>query len=503
MGHAATLEREIKFDAAPEFALPNLRPLVGRTERLPEERLITTYFETPDRRLWREGLTLRHRRSGDADGIWTLKVPHGSDGPAMERSELSCPGPGDEVPKRMTRGLRGVARRAPLRPLVTLETSRRRFVLHGEGDEVLAELDDDLVLVVGGPRDGQRFRQVELELLTEAWDSREVIRRLETAGARVEQAPKLARAANFSSESSFRPVIDGHASLAHAVQASLRSDMERLIGRDWRLRLALPEPLPRDVHQARVATRRLRSNLKTFGAVLDPVWTQHVRGDLKWVGAALGDVRDADVLAEQLCDAPEAFQRRLAEQRKEAGRRLTQVLDSERYVNLLDKLHAGSERLPLARGAQWEAEQPARDHLPSLIRRRWRAVRRQVRRAGAEPSARELHLIRIKSKQLRYAAEAAGPVVGSPAKRTALAAERVQTVLGQHHDAVAGEAWLRSEVDEEVGIRQAGVPSVAVAFEAGRLTADMQRNQRKASRRWTRAWKELAKPKTRRWLRTG
>ena len=495
MGHAATLEREIKFDAAPDFALPDLRPLVRRTKRLPEERLVTTYFETSDLRLWREGLTLRHRRSGDADGIWTLKVPHGSDGPAMERTELSCPGPGDEVPKRMMRSLRGVARRSPLRPLVTLETSRRRFVLHGDGDEVLAELDDDLVLVVGGQRDGQRFRQVELELFTEEWDTREVIGRLETAGARVEQVPKLAKAAHFASESSFRPVIDGHASLALAVKSSLRSDVERLVGRDWRIRLAVPEPLPKDVHQARVATRRLRSNLKTFGAVLDPVWTQHVRGDLKWVGAALGDVRDADVLAEQLYDAPEALQRRLAQQRKEAGRRLTQVLESERYVNLLDKLHAGSERLPLAPGAQWEAEQPARAYLPSLVRSRWRAVRRQVRRAGADPSARDLHLIRIKSKQLRYAAEAAVPVVGSPAKRTALAAERVQTVLGQHHDAVAGDAWLRNEVEEGVGIHQAGVPSAAVAFEAGRLAAEMQRNQRKAFQRWTRAWKELAKPK--------
>jgi CHAD domain-containing protein len=403
----------------------------------------------------------------------------------------------------MMKDLRGVARRALLRPLVTVETSRRRFVLHGEDDEVLAELDDDHVLVVGGQRDGQRFRQMELELLDEGWDSREVIHRLETAGARVEQVPKLAKAVHFSSEPALTTVTDGQMSLALAVKMSLRSDVERLVGRDWRLRLALPEALPRDIHQARVATRRLRSNLKTFGAILDPVWTQHVRSDLKWVGGALGDVRDVDVLAEQLHDAPEALQLRLVQQRMEAGQRLIQMLDSERYINLLDKLHASAERLPLARGAQWEAEQPARDRLPSLIRGRWRAVRRQVRRAGADPSARDLHLIRIKSKQLRYAAEAAVPVVGRPAKRTALAAERVQTVLGENHDAVAGESWLLSEVEQGVGMDLAGAPSFLVPFEAGRLTAELRRSQQKASRRWTRAWKELAKPKTRRWLRTG
>jgi inorganic triphosphatase YgiF len=60
MEYAATLEHEVKFDVVPEYALPDLRPLVRRTERLPEQQLVTTYFETPDRRLWREGLTLRY-----------------------------------------------------------------------------------------------------------------------------------------------------------------------------------------------------------------------------------------------------------------------------------------------------------------------------------------------------------------------------------------------------------------------------------------------------------
>ena len=77
-----------------------------------------------------------------------------------------------------------------------------------------------------------------------------------------------------------------------------------------------------DVHQARVAARRLRSNLKTFGRLLDPVWVKHVRSDLKWLSSALGELRDADVLAENLREAPPQLLRELADERARAARHL-------------------------------------------------------------------------------------------------------------------------------------------------------------------------------------
>ena len=159
----------------------------------------------------------------------------------------------------------------------------------------------------------------------------------------------------------------------------------------------------------------------------------------------MGELRDRDVLAEALSDAPPAIRQRLAVQRLEAARRLADVLASARYVNLVDRLHAGSELLPLAPGAEKEARRSAAHVLPLLVAERWRGVRRQVRRAGSDPTPAQLHRIRIKSKQLRYAAEAATPIIGAPARRTASAAERVQTVLGEHHDAVAAEEWLREQ----------------------------------------------------------
>jgi CHAD domain-containing protein len=282
--------------------------------------------------------------------------------------------------------------------------------------------------------------------------------------------------------------------MADVVQASVRTGIERLVARDWRLRLAMPQPAAEDVHQARVATRRLRSDLKSFASLLDPVWTAHVRSDLKWYGAALGTIRDTDVLAEQLVDAPFEIRQRLSVERRTGTRQLQDVLASARYLDLLDRLHAASERLPLGADARAEAERPAGDVLPALVIRRWRAVRRQVHRSGSHPSPAQLHRIRIKAKQLRYTAEAATPVVGRAARRTAKAAKRVQTVLGNHHDAVAEEEWLRTALAGDASI--AGAPSVC--FETGRLVAGAQLRERMTRRDWTRAWKKLRDPKHRR-----
>ena len=219
------------------------------------------------------------------------------------------------------------------------------------------------------------------------------------------------------------------------------------------------------------------------------------------MGNALGELRDRDVLAEALADAPPAIRQRLAVQRVEAARRLADVLASARYVNLVDRLHAGTELLPLAPGAEREARRPAADVVPPLVAGRWRALRRQVRRAGSNPAPAQLHEIRIKSKQLRYAAEAATPVIGRPAERTASSAEHIQTVLGDHHDAVAAEDWLSKQWADESSFGASPTVAPGIAFEAGRLVAEARQRRRESQRAWEDAWAKLRKPKHRYWLR--
>jgi len=501
-------EREVKLGADRQFSVPDLRDLVKRTVRLPEQRLLATYFDTPDLRLWSRRITLRHRIGDDGGiGTWTLKLPRFHSGPTLDRTELEWVGAPDFVPDRVNEILHGVVRRAVLQKVTSLETSRRRLVLQGRRQILLAELDDDLVTIHGGPHDGRRFRQIELEL-KEGGSSllNRCIDRLCEAGAWMDcRGPKLARAldddaVNSASSRSLGP----RSTMADVVSASLQTAFDRILDHEYLLRLNEEDPPPEAIHQVRVAARRLRSDLQTFTAILDPLWAGHARRDLKWLGGELGLVRDADVLAQHLGlnGSPDigdkgltGLREQLQDQRSTAAARMTDVLQGERYLLLLDKLHAAVEWPPFlnagsGRGRGIGPHHRASKALPKVVKRPWQKLCKEVRAADRAPTDRQLHQIRIGAKRLRYAAEAAEAVVGKRARRVATSAEELQTQLGEHHDAVIAEAWLRG--------RAKGASS-KVAFSAGILAAEQIRRQQLFREDWQAGWKKVDR-RARAWL---
>jgi CHAD domain-containing protein len=509
---ASSIEREAKFEADLDRPLPDLRKVVGSVVRLPEQTLRTSYFDTADFRLWRRRLTLRHRVGEESvTGTWTLKLPEGHTGAVLNRTELTWPGAREIIPEGALRVLKGVVRRTPLVPIAELASERVRFGLYDAKGRPLGEVDDDRVTVVGGRRDGLRFREVEVEFeAAPAKVVEAVLKKFAKAGIRSGKAPKLARALDLPPPDRGRAGTLGRkARLGQVVQASLADGLERILDHDYRLRVDPSDLQPHDVHQARVATRRMRSDLKTFGSILDPVWLGHTRAELKWLGELLGRVRDPDVLAGNLeqheaTEVSSGIQELtvgLTKQRRQATRDLGAALDSDRYLSLLDRLDSGSQRPPFypktgggkrSRRGHPRADDRARVAVPALVGSRWRALRKKVRKGGSRPSDVELHRIRIEAKQLRYAAEAAVPIMGRAAAQTAARAEQLQTVLGEHHDAVTAEAWLREQALHDTR---------AASFAAGMLAAQQIRRQQKLRRRWRSSWRSLNRPKGRAWLR--
>jgi CHAD domain-containing protein len=508
-----SIEREVKLGADLAFEVPDLSSVVGRTVQPPEQQMRTAYFDTPEFRLWHRGITLRHRTGEEAAaGTWTVKLPAKSEGPTLDRTELSWGGPRETLPAGATRLLRGITRSSSLHQIVELVATRRRLILHDSAGVPLGELDDDTVTVIGGSRDGVRFRQIELEVGS-GGDALvdPVLKQLTSAGARPDGEQKLAKAVDLPvrlPEGQGVRIRIG-SSVGDVVGTSIVAALGRLLDNDYRMRLDPSDPLVEGVHQARVATRRLRSDLKLFGSVLDPSWVAHVRAELKWLGEALGKVRDDDVLAglfdgygdgssfdaegrDELCS-------NLVEQRRTHCRALAGVLAGDRYMTLLDQLDTATRLSPFNANRRVQrastrapfADQPARSVLPGLVGKRWRSLRREVRKAGRHPSDRELHGMRIRAKELRYAAETAAPVIGKQALRTAVAAEEAQNVLGEHHDAVSAEVWLRSQAMEG---------TLTASYSAGRLAAEQSRSQRRLRRQWRSVWQELDRKKCRRWF---
>jgi CHAD domain-containing protein len=211
----------------------------------------------------------------------------------------------------------------------------------------------------------------------------------------------------------------------------------------------------------------------------------------------LGDVRDADVLYERLqrqaselsardARATAALLRRLTVQRDEARLTLLAALRGERYVTLLDRLIAATETVPVIAGE----DKPARDALPALVRKPWNHLEKAVESLDADPPDAALHRVRIRAKRARYAAEAAAPIVGKPARAFAKAVADLQTVLGDHQDAVVAEDWLRRE----------GARSATVALAAGQLIAREQAEAVATRRRWPSTWKRASAKKLRAWF---
>jgi CHAD domain-containing protein len=388
------------------------------------------------------------------------------------------------------------------------KTSRLPWTLCDHAGNQWAELHFDHVTVDGGPQDGLRYRQIEVEATDKSFDdqARATAKALRRAGAEPDNQPELARALGRSAGRRQPPRGKSKraGTAAEVVRHAICDGLERLLDYDYRLRIGADDPDAHDVHQARVATRRLRSDLKTARTLLDPIWLRHTESELRWIGATLGAVRDTDILQRSLTtsdptklrlpgsDGLPDLHSRLAAERVEAAAGLEEALASERYVDLLDRLHAAGCRPPLTSGSgDLSNRRTAKDLMAKMVSKRWRKLEKKVGAASRPPSDEELHRIRIAAKNLRYACELSQPVIGKRAGKTTRLAKDIQTTLGDHHDASASIEWLA---------RAGMITTGRAAFAAGVLAAEQDRRRRKLTREWRQRWAELSRPSRRRWL---
>jgi CHAD domain-containing protein len=293
------------------------------------------------------------------------------------------------------------------------------------------------------------------------------------------------------------------ASAGDVVQAYLRIQAQAVTSLEPMVRVGEPD----SVHQMRVATRRLRAALRSFGEVIPLADSDHLAGELRWLGHMLGEARDAEVLAGHLRETlrpmpAEAVvgpvqarvQGYFAPRRAAARAVLLEALDSPRYAGLVAELNRFAHDHP--RGSR--AAAPARDVLPEAVRRAYRQTKRRMRRALHTPAgpARDvaLHRARRSARRARYAAEAASPVVGKKAQAFGGQMKKVQSVLGHHQDAVLARHAAR---DLGIGAHLAGEN----AFTYGLL---QEREDREASRLQSEArhvWRRASRRRYRRWMR--
>jgi CHAD domain-containing protein len=351
-----------------------------------------------------------------------------------------------------------------------------------EADGSTADVVLDEVAVMDNLRVVSEFDELEIELVDGVPDGlQEIELAVRRAGAEDgDQRPKVLRVLGESGPAKPpRPQL----------QAYFERQYEQILAHDPGTRIGDD---PEDLHDLRVAVRRLRAILKVAAPPLDEAWAADLRAELDWLGDLLGPLRDLDVMLAHLREAAAELDqgerilfspvlKQLERERTARRRSMLAAMRSARYAELLNRLEEASRR-PRTRSARPSVDEIAADAFAKL--------RKAVRALEGDDSDNALHKVRIKGKRARYAAELAAPGRGKKMAKLIDAAKDFQDVAGEHQDAVVTAERLRAMAGEAVP---------ATAFVAGRLAERQEVRRGKARDSFGDAWRTFERAGKRAW----
>lgn len=491
-------EIERKYEATGTTRLPDLRRVAGvaGVDHRGVMELDAVYYDTEDLRLAAASLTLRRRTGGD-DAGWHLKLPVA----AGVRDEIGAP-LSDTLPPALAALIRSRVRDRDVVPVVRLRSARDVRLLTGPDGAPLAELSVDEVRAerLHGGSGRTVWTEIEVEL-ADGGDPAfldAVEKRLRKAGIRPSASPsKLSRALDETSGGKRKAgkgkEVGAPRTAGEHVLAYVRHQVTVIVALDPAVRRGLPD----SVHRMRVATRRLRSALRTYRKVLDRSATGSVGAELKWLAAELGVDRDQEVLDARLRARLDELPRTLVlgpvrarlkmwsvARRSGSRRRTVAVLDSDRYLALLTALDALLAEPPLLPGAAG----PPGVVLARAVHKDHKRLAARVGRALDLPPGPDrdlaLHDARKAAKRARYAAEAARPALGKPARKSAKRLKAVQGLLGDHQDSVVAREALRALA---VQAHAAGEPSFTWGLLYGQEETTAAARERELPGAWAKA----------------
>jgi CHAD domain-containing protein len=506
------------------------------------------YLDTEDWRFYRAGYALRLRRLGNRTEA-TMKslasLASGEDGPRRRR-EISEPvrvprGARTSTPEMLAEALIGVLRRStglvgekaralsgPREPRLLFEvrTRRQAFELiqtaptEEEGSTagvgaVVVEADGGIRSVDGAQTLGEVALD-ETEIPLGSGEGTVLLRRVEVEATdgQVEDAARFVEA--LRGTPGLTPVgaskfetgleaaglvpadvqelgptgIDESMSASQVAFAVLRRHLGEALAHEPGVRIGED---PEELHDMRVAIRRLRSTLKLYTEYL-PRKVERFEREFSHVGDVLGEVRDLDVQIERLSveeGVSEVVVTALRDRRTQRREQMLAELDSDRYGRLVEDMIG-----TLRRGRAPTAP-PILEVAPVILADGHKKVLKRAERVSGSSSFEELHDLRKKGRRMRYAVEPLAEVYGKPAEKMVGQLKELQDVLGDQQDKIVAAELLR-EVALSGDLPPEAVFSMGVEAERRRREAEeMHRGISKAKAlravRKDDAWKRLRK----------
>ena len=485
----------------------------------PPRRLVDSYLDSDDWRIARAGFVVRTRRRGRQDEI-TLKDTQPAEGSGLrqrlEVTEMLPPSGldalGDEGP--VGRRLRAIVGPRRLREVLQVRTRRRPFALRVGGVDVAEVALDDTMIVVGQraaphaaapgrSRGPSRLARSDWSRLWSSCGCR--------AGSSRRACPSSKPgcwrwARRYPSTPDLGPIdVSASSTMGDLAFAVLRRQLAVLRAKEPGTRLGED---PEELHDMRVATRRLRAALSLFEAVL-PVRAQVFRVELGWLARLLGAVRDLDVQLEGLAamaptvvptgddPAPRGHDpladlaALLERERATARADMLNGLDSVRWDRLAKGLTAMAQQGPARRSLATRV--PAVIGLPDLVLLRHDKVRKAAKRAKRSGVVTDFHALRIRCKRLRYALEFSSDVYGGRTSRFVRELTGLQDELGAMQDAEVASLQLAALATGDAHLPAATIFIMGGVAEQHRREVNrlLERLPNELPRIRGKAWREL------------
>ena len=459
------------------------------------EEITDTYYDTEDWRFYRAGYALRVRKTG-GEVESTMKSLSPAEGALRRRREISEPLKDDKpATLRKAPGPVGERSRAltgdhELRQMFKILTRRQKFALllkdttdassngapgeaNGEangGDQSGVRLGevliDDSEIPLDEEEEPTRLRRIEVEAglgaaptpdLQGFVDEMQVALELSPTSTSKYEAGLYAAGLSPDGVAHLGPTdVDSSMNVGEVAFSVLRRQFAEMRAHEPGTRLGED---PEELHDARVATRRMRAAMKVFEVAL-PGRARWFRDELRWVANALGEVRDLDVQIARLEAWMEEADEEISgfldkvldlmkKRRVTARENMLEVLDSGRYGRLESSFAQMLRRGP---GAEWELAQsdgnspvlePVTVAAPALIWGYYRKWRKAAKRLGESSSPDDFHELRKKGKRLRYVLEFVSEVYGEPVQKLVKPLKALQDDIGDHQDAVVAAGFLR------------------------------------------------------------
>jgi triphosphatase len=417
-------------------------------------RLISTYYDTPDLALKRQGLSLRVREQ-DGRFIQSVKAGDPSSGDILTRGEWedelaeSCPDPdaaqsGDHLPD-------GIA--DALQPLFATDVTRTTVAIEpAPATRIEAAIDQgEIRAATGGGT--EPISEIELELKSgDAAALYDVaLQLLDVASIRIEPRSKSERGYQLGEEGEAAPPVVHAAPVAldptMTVEAALQEIGRACVAHLLHNEAAALAMEPEGVHQMRVAVRRIRSVISAFKKLLPAADRRRVSGELAWLVDILGRARNLDVFRTDLLQparsalsheaAIDDLALALDRERNAAYQRVERAILSERHAAAMLRLSHWFEARGWRDGPAERSSlliSPIGELAPRLLDRRWREVRKRSKRFG-RLTASQRHKLRIAAKRLRYTIELLGSLFEQDDQREFMKPlKRLQDDLGYAND---------------------------------------------------------------------